>query len=63
MKVRATLLAAICASAIACPAFAQEATDDDLENPNFGQNVIVVTAQRQAQPYRTFLSPNRTSPP
>ncbi len=49
MKVRATLLAGICASAISFPAFAQEATDDDLENPNFGQNVIVVTAQRQAQ--------------
>ena len=49
MKVRATLLAGICASAISFPAFAQEATEDDLENPNFGQNVIVVTAQRQAQ--------------
>ena len=49
MRVRAILLAGICASAISFPAFAQEATEDDLENPGVGQNVIVVTAQRQAQ--------------
>ena len=49
MRVRAFLLASIGASAISFPAFAQEATDDDLEDPGLGNNVIVVTAQRQAQ--------------
>ena len=49
MRVRASLLAGICASAISFPAFAQEATDDDLTDPQFGNTVIIVTAQRQAQ--------------
>ena len=49
MRVRASLLAGICASAISFPAFAQEATDDDLEDPRLSSNVIIVTAQRQAQ--------------
>ena len=48
MRVRATLLAGICAGAMAFPAHAQEATDDDLEAPRAG-NVIIVTAQRQNQ--------------
>ncbi|WP_324826728.1 TonB-dependent receptor [Qipengyuania zhejiangensis] len=49
MRVRATLLAGICASAITFPAHAQEVTDDELDNPRLNQNVIVVTAQRQSQ--------------
>ncbi|MEX0343100.1 MAG: TonB-dependent receptor [Erythrobacter sp.] len=49
MRVRASLLAGICASAISFPAFAQEATDDDLVDPQLSSNVIIVTAQRQAQ--------------
>ena len=49
MRVRASLLAGICASAISFPAFAQEATDDDVEDPRLSSNVIIVTAQRQAQ--------------
>ncbi len=49
MRVRASLLAGICASAISFPAFAQEATDDDLDNPRLNSNVIIVTAQRQSQ--------------
>ncbi len=48
MRVRASLLAGICVSAISFPAFAQEATEDDLVDPRLG-NIIVVTAQRQAQ--------------
>ncbi len=49
MRVRVSLLAGICASAISFPAFAQEATDDDLEDPRISSNVIIVTAQRQNQ--------------
>lgn len=49
MRVRASLLAGICASAISFPAFAQEATEDDLVNPGIDRNVIIVTAQRQNQ--------------
>lgn len=49
MRVRFALLAGICASAVALPAHAQEATDDDLEDPRIGSNVIIVTAQRQNQ--------------
>ena len=49
MRVRASLLAGICASAISFPAFAQDATGDDLEDPRFSTNVIIVTAQRQNQ--------------
>lgn len=49
MRMRASLLAGICASAISLPAYAQEATDDDLEDPRLSPNTIVVTAQRQAQ--------------
>ena len=44
MRVRASLLAGICASAISFPAFAQDATGDDLEDPRFSTNVIIVTA-------------------
>ena len=46
MRVRASLLASICASAIAFPAVAQETEDDQ---PRLGGNVIIVTAQRQNQ--------------
>ena len=49
MRVRATLLAGICASAISFPAFAQEVSGGDEEELAPGQNVIIVTAQRQAQ--------------
>ncbi|MBX7484064.1 TonB-dependent receptor [Qipengyuania qiaonensis] len=49
MRVRASLLAGICASAISFPALAQEVADDDLEDPRFTSNVIIVTAQRQNQ--------------
>lgn len=48
MRGKATLLAGICVGALAVPAYAQEADDDNLENPQFG-NTIVVTAQRQSQ--------------
>ena len=47
MRVKATLLAGICGSAIAFPAYAQDnedGADDQVDN-----TVIVVTAQRQAQ--------------
>lgn len=49
MRVRASLLAGICASAISFPAFAQETPDDDLDSRRIGPNVIIVTAQRQNQ--------------
>ena len=49
MRVRATLLASICASAISFPAYAQDTTGGDEEAPAVSQNVIIVTAQRQAQ--------------
>ncbi|QKG72505.1 TonB-dependent receptor [Erythrobacter mangrovi] len=46
MRVRYTLLAGICAGAIAVPSYAQDAGDDE---PTVRQNVIIVTAQRQNQ--------------
>lgn len=49
MRVRASLLVGICASAISFPAFAQETPDDDLDSRRIGPNVIIVTAQRQNQ--------------
>ena len=49
MNVRAYLLAGICAGAIAFPAYAQDATGDDLEDPLIDSNVIIVTAQRRAE--------------
>ncbi len=49
MKVRASLLAGICASAISFPAFAQEVPDDELDSRRVTNNVIIVTAQRQNQ--------------
>jgi outer membrane receptor protein involved in Fe transport len=54
MRVKAALLASICASVVAFPAFAQDTTDTDTdtataaETPTSG-NVIVVTAQRRAE--------------
>ena len=49
MRVRASLLAGICASAISFPAFAQDAAEDGFDDPRFDNNVIIVTAQRQNQ--------------
>ena len=49
MRVRASLLVGMCASAISFPAFAQETPDDDLDSRRIGPNVIIVTAQRQNQ--------------
>ena len=51
MRVRATLLAGICASAIAFPAQAQDTDEDfaDFDDPRLSSNVIIVTAQRQNQ--------------
>ena len=51
MRVKATLLAGICGSAIAFPAFAQETASDANAQPERRQyaDEIVVTAQRQAQ--------------
>ncbi|MGI8943139.1 MAG: TonB-dependent receptor [Qipengyuania sp.] len=49
MRAKATLMAGICAGAIAFPAHAQEATDDDLEDPQINAPTIVVTAQRRDQ--------------
>lgn len=49
MRVRASLLAGICASAISFPAFAQETTGDQAEDAGFDEDVIIVTAQRQSQ--------------
>ncbi len=48
MRVKATLLAGICGSVLAFPAYAQDA-DDGSEEPRFRDTEIVVTAQRQAQ--------------
>lgn len=47
MRVKATLLTGICASAIAFPAYAQDA--DDADDGATTSNVIIVTAQRQNQ--------------
>ncbi len=53
MKVRGFLLAGICASAIATPAYAQDVTGDNDESgiaeTTTNDRIIVVTAQRQAQ--------------
>src|SRR5690348_686927 len=50
MRVKATLLAGICASVMAVPAYAQDTTTppEDTARPIDG-NVIVVTAQRRAE--------------
>ena len=48
MRVKATLLAGICCSAVAFPAYAQD-TEDNSDSGVINDNVIVVTAQRQAQ--------------
>ena len=54
MRIRATLMAGICAGAIAFPAYAQDVSGDDSESgiaedvPEESR-VIIVTAQRQAQ--------------
>jgi len=48
MRVKATLLAGICGSAIAFPAYAQD-TDNNSRDGRLRDNVIVVTAQRQAE--------------
>ena len=47
MRVKATLLAGICGGAIAFPAYAQDADDD--QTPRYRGTEIVVTAQRQDQ--------------
>lgn len=47
MRIRASLMAGICAGAIAIPAYAQDTEEPEL--PESGNPVIVVTAQRQAQ--------------
>ena len=49
MRVKATLLAGLCAGAFAIPAQAQSAGDSDLEDPKFNAPTIIVTAQRQSQ--------------
>ncbi|HEX7719859.1 MAG TPA: TonB-dependent receptor plug domain-containing protein, partial [Woeseiaceae bacterium] len=49
MRVKATLLAGICAGAVAVPVHAQSTTDSDLENPRINAPMIIVTAQRQNQ--------------
>ena len=49
MRVRASLLAGICASAISFPAFAQETSEQDRGPSRFSDTVIIVTAQRQNQ--------------
>ncbi len=49
MRVKATLLAGICAGAVAVPVHAQSAADSDLEDPRINAPTIIVTAQRQNQ--------------
>ena len=49
MRVKATLLAGLCAAAFALPAHAQSAGDSDLEDPQINSPTIIVTAQRQSQ--------------
>lgn len=53
MRIRATLMAGICAGALAVPAYAQDVTGDDSESgiaeETTSERVIIVTAQRQAQ--------------
>jgi iron complex outermembrane recepter protein len=49
MRVKATLLAGLCAGAFAIPAHAQSAGDSDLEDPQINSPTIIVTAQRQSQ--------------
>ncbi|UOR15584.1 TonB-dependent receptor [Qipengyuania aquimaris] len=53
MRIRASLMAGICAGAIAVPAYAQDVTGDSDESgiaeETTTERVIIVTAQRQAQ--------------
>lgn len=49
MRFRASLMAGICAGAMAFPAYAQDVTGDDADDPAVNENVIIVTAQRQAE--------------
>jgi len=49
MRVKAALLAGICASVIAFPAYAQDTSPDDEDGAVESGNVIVVTAQRRAE--------------
>ena len=53
MRIRATLMAGICAGAIAVPAYAQDVTGDSSESgiaeETANERIIIVTAQRQAQ--------------
>ncbi len=49
MRLKATLMAGICAGAFAVPAHAQATADSDLEDPQINAPMIVVTAQRRAQ--------------
>ena len=46
MRIRATLMAGICAGAIAVPAYAQES--DEGEDPVVDENIIIVTATQRA---------------
>ena len=47
MRIRATLMAGICAGAIAVPAYAQD-TADETEDPVVDENIIIVTATQRA---------------
>ena len=53
MRIRATLMAGICAGALAVPAYAQDVTGEDSESgiaeETTNERIIIVTAQRQAQ--------------
>jgi iron complex outermembrane recepter protein len=49
MRVKAALLAGICASVIAFPAYAQDTSPGDADGDVESGNVIVVTAQRRAE--------------
>ena len=53
MRIRASLMAGICAGAFAVPAYAQDVTGDSSESgiaeETTNERVIIVTAQRQAQ--------------
>jgi len=49
MRVKAALLAGICASVLAFPAYAQDTSPNDADGDVESGNVIVVTAQRRAE--------------
>ncbi len=49
MRIRVSLMAGICAATMAFPAYAQDVSGDEAEEAIDDTNVIIVTAQRQAQ--------------